>query len=331
MVPTRLPPLIHLDSGGTPVQDLTASAIALIHQQLGSISCRQLTEHGVSRRARQRLQRDGVLLSTGHSVYRMPTFPVTFEARIVTLCLQHPRTFITGPTAAGLEGFRRMPQASRVQLCSPHGLRVDVPNWVQLRQSNRIERHHIRELPNGIRIASLPRLAFDLGADLSPLDLVSVIEQMRHERGLDIEDLFTIAGELSGPRRPGSATFTKALLLMHGGPPTESDPELRVLRALQRRGVPVIPQVDDLELPNGRRIRIDMAVPAVRWAVEVDLHPSHFGVLGTSRDTERDRQCHLIDWQVDRVSPLDYVRFAQTMDELEQLYVKRCEALSRRL
>jgi hypothetical protein len=156
------------------------------------------------------------------------------------------------------------------------------------------------------------------------------MEQIRHERGLAAEEFFTIAGELCGPRRPGSEAFAKALLLMHGGPPVESDPELRVFRALRNRGIPVVPQVDDLELPNGRKVKIDMAVPTVRWAVEVDLHPSHFGVLGTSRDTERDRQCHLIDWQVDRVSPLDYVRFAQTVDELEQLYVTRCEALARR-
>jgi hypothetical protein len=331
MVPTRLPPLIHNERGGSHVQDLSSSAIALIHQQLGSISCRQLTEQGVTRRARERLVNDGVLIATGHSVYRVPACPLTLEARIVALCLQHPMTFITGATGGGLEGLRRMPRASKVQLCSPHGLRLDVPNWVQLRQSNRIEPHHVRTLQNGIRIASLPRLAFDLGADLTPLDLLSVMEQMRHERGLAVDKLFTIAGELCGPRRPGSANFVKALFLTHGVSPVESDPELRVLRALRNRGIPVIPQVDDLELPNGQKIRIDMAVPAVRWAVEVDLHPTHFGVLGMSRDTQRDRQCHLIDWQVDRVSPLDYARFTQTIDELEQLYITRCEALARRL
>ena len=310
---------------------LTSPAVALLQRQLGSITNRQLIDCGVSRRARERLIEDAVLRPVGQSVYRVPHSPNTFEARIVTLCLQHPRTFITGPTAGALDGFRRMPRASKVQLCSPHGMHLAVPNWVQLRQSNRIEPHHIRTLPNGIRLASLPRLAFDLGADLTPVDLLSAMEQMRHERGLDVQDLFTIAGELCGRRRPGSETFSKALLLMHGGPPTESDPELRVLRALHNRGVPVIPQVDDLQLPNGRKIKIDMAVPEVRWGVEVDLHPSHFGVLGTSRDTERDRQCHLIDWQVDRVSPLDYVRFGQTMDELQQLYHRRCEALARRL
>jgi len=310
---------------------LTSPAVALLQRQLGSITSRQLIECGVGRRARERLLEHQVLRAVGLSVYRVPDSPNTFEARIVTLCLQHPRTFITGPTAGGLDGFRRMPRASKVQLCSPHGMHLAVPNWVQLRQSNRIEPHHVHTLPNGIRLASLPRLAFDLGADLSPFDLLSVMEQMRHERGLAVEDLFSIAGELCGPRRPGSETFAKALVLMHGGPPVESHPELRVLRALQSRDIPVVPQVDDLMLPNGRKVRIDMAVPRVRWAVEVDLHPTHFGVVGTSRDTQRDRQCHLIDWQVDRVSPLDYIRFAQTIDELAQLYNRRCEVLARRL
>jgi hypothetical protein len=224
-----------------------------------------------------------------------------------------------------------MPRTSKVQLCAPHGLRLDVPNWVQLRQSNRIEPHHVRALANGTRLASLPRLAFDLSAELSPIDLLSVMEQMRHERGTDNADFFTVAGELCGQRRPGSNTYATALLLMHGGPPVESHPELRVLRGLQQRGVPVVPQVDGLVLPDGRKIRIDMAVPAVRWAVEVDLHPTHFGVLGTSRDTQRDRQCHLIDWQVDRVSPLDYARLESALDQLRSLYIARRHALERRL
>jgi hypothetical protein len=309
---------------------LTSPAVALLQRQLGSITSRQLIECGVGRRARERLLEGAVLRAVGQSVYRVPDSPNTLEARIVTLCLQHPRTFITGPTAGGLDGFRRMPRTSKVQLCSPHGMHLAVPNWVQLRQSNRIEPHHIRSLPNGIRLASLPRLAFDLGADLSPFDLLSVMEQMRHERGLAVEDLFAIAGELCGPRRPGSETFAKVLLLMHGGPPVESHPELKVLRGLQRRGVPVVPQ-EGLLLPDGRKIRIDMAVPAVRWAVEVDLHPSHFGVLGTSRDTHRDQQCHLIDWQLDHVSPLDYVRLGVALNQLRTLYVARCKALAHRL
>jgi hypothetical protein len=313
------------------MQGLTSSAVALLQQQLGSISCRQLTERGVTRRARERLIDDGVLVAVGHSVYRVPDSPATLDARIITLCLQHPRTFVTGATAGALESLRRMPRASQVQLSAPHGLRLDVPNWVRLRQSNRIEPHHIRTLPNGIRMASLPRLAFDLGTELRPIDLLSVMEQMRHERGVALADFFTTAGELCGPRRPGSSTFATALLLLHGGPPVESHPELKVLRGLQRRGVPVVPQVGGLVLPDGRRIRIDMAVPAVRWAVEVDLHPTHFGVLGTSTDHQRDRQCHLIDWQVDRVSPLDYARLDHTLDQLQELYAARRLALQRRL
>jgi hypothetical protein len=110
------------------------------------------------------------------------------------------------------------------------------------------------------------------------------LEQILHERHCTSDDLLEVARALCAPRRRGSDAFAKALLQHHGGPPTESHPELRILTGLHHRGVPAEPQVDRLQLPNGRSIRIDMAVPAMRWAVEVDVHPHHLGLVGTTLD-----------------------------------------------
>lgn len=71
-------------------------------------------------------------------------------------------------------------------------------------------------------------------------------------------------------------TFATTLLRRHGGPAADSHPELTVLNGLLRRGVPIEPQ-ERLVVPNGHSIRIDMAVRALRWAVEVDVHPWHPG------------------------------------------------------
>ena len=92
--------------------------------------------------------------------------------------------------------------------------------------------------------------------------------------------------------------------------------------------MPVETQVADIALPNGQHIRIDMAVKRVRWAVEVDVHPSHLGLVGTSNDKRRDRQLHLVDWQVERVSALDFISLETTLDELARLYQRRCETFA---
>ena len=87
-----------------------------------------------------------------------------------------------------------------------------------------------------------------------------------------------------------------------------------------------MPQVSDLVLPNGSRIRIDLAVPDVRWAIEIDVHPDHILLEGTTRDKRRDRQCHLIGWQIERVTEVDLIDLPALVDELVVLYRTRVDA-----
>jgi len=179
-------------------------------------------------------------------------------------------------------------------------------------------------------VASWPRLAFDLSADLSRLDLVSVIDQMVHERRTDMSELMETAALLCARGRAGSSRFARVLAERGGRAALESHPEVRVFDGLVRRGVPVVAQVRHLELPDGGRIRIDMAVEPIRWAVEVDVHPAHVELAGTTRDKRRDRQLHLIDWQVERVTPLDLLDIRRVLDELTSLYHARTAALRSR-
>jgi hypothetical protein len=111
-------------------------------------------------------------------------------------------------------------------------------------------------------------------------------------------------------------------------PAAESHPEVVLGDALRARGIPVVPQVEGLVLPNGTRIRIDLAVPAARWAIEIDVHPDHLLLEGTTRDKRRDRQCHMIGWQVERVTELDLIDLSSLVDELSSLYELRISRTS---
>lgn len=310
------------------MSNLPATAVVIIHRQLGHITALQLHETGVSDRQRKALQRTGVLEQVGRSVYRVPGMPRSLESRAIEVSLEHTCGFITGPTAGVLLGLRKMPPTFQIDLCVPHGSKSAVPSHVRLRQSRLIEPSHVCQLENGIRIASFARLAFDLATDLDSQSLSSVVEQMVQRRAVTSDALFEIAALMWSPRRPGSSNFTKMLLRRHGGAAAESHPELRVLEGLLARNVPVRPQ-QQLMLSDGRPIRIDMAVPEVRWAVEVDVHPSHHGIEGTTNDKRRDRQLHRSGWQVERVTSIDLMDEAATCDELADLYRSRVAALSR--
>ncbi len=301
---------------------LTAKALVVLNCQLGAITSTQLLEADVTARQRARLLADGVLAPVGHCVYRVPGMPETLDARAVTLSLQHPTGFVTGPTGGGLVSLRRMPPASKLVFCMPHGSRFDCPNFVELRQSTVTPAEHARTLSNGIRIATFERLAFDLARDLTVANLSSVIEQMLQRKETSMEALGSMARQLCSRGRAGSVTFATTLLRRHGGAPADSHPELTVLDGLLRRGVPVEPQ-ERLVLPNGKSIRIDMAVPALRWAVEVDVHPGHLDLEGTTGDKRRDRQLHFVDWQIERVTALDMLDLPAVLDELVNLFHQR--------
>ena len=303
----------------------------------GIVTAAWLENHDVSRWARHEHVGNGTLVPVYKGVYRVATQPVTLEARCAALCTFQPKGFVTGPTAGRILGLRRMPlqpataggmDATVIHFCTPHGRFRDLDGIV-MRQSALIEKTDVQRRADGINIASPWRLAFDLAADLDPGDLESVIEQILDKRLCTVPTLAKTARRLARPGRPGSTAFVAALAARLPGRPLESHPELVVAKALQAQGIPILVQATWLHLPSGRRIRLDISVPEIRWGLEVDVHPDHFLQQGTA-DRRRDRQCHLIGWQVDRVTALDLLDMAHLVSELVSLYRCRVAELAGR-
>ncbi|MFM7685302.1 MAG: hypothetical protein ACKPDI_05180 [Actinomycetota bacterium] len=308
---------------------LTEDAMAAFAAHQGMATAHMLTVAGVSRSRRQRLVLEGVLEVLYERVFHIMSSPMNVESQCAALCLAYPSSFITGPTAGRLLGLRRMP-AGPIHLSVPHGSHIGPHDGVRLRQTTRFDSSHVTKHGPGIRIAAPARLAFDLGQDLTMLDHRSVVEQMVHQRLTSWPALVKISKQLCHPARPGSARFVELLRSRLPGGAAESHPEIEVAAGLQSRGVPVHLQVGYLHLPNGKRIRFDMAVPDRRWAVEVDVHPGHSQPLGIAGDKQRDRWCHRIDWQVERVTEVDLIDMGVICDELADLYRARCVALDGR-
>jgi hypothetical protein len=302
--------------------DLTQQAFSILRRQHGHASVRQLDAAGVGRNARRRLVEGGALVAVHRSVLRISSAPLTFDARCVALCLAHPSGFITGPSGGRLTRLRRMPPHEPIHFCVAHGVHLS-DDGVVLRQSRKIGPLDVLRLSSGIVVASGPRLAFDLARDLSPLDLASVVEQLIQRKSCTMQSLGATARRLCHPTRPGSIEFARTLINRGDRPASESHPELMLADALRARGVPVQPQFRNLDLPNGSSIRLDLAIPAVQWGIEIDVHPDHLFLDGTTRDKRRDRQCHRIAWQIERVTEIDLLDLDGLLDELVELYLAR--------
>jgi len=306
--------------------DLTPKASRVARSQHGVITIKQLVAAGVSRTTARRLDASGVLVGDHKSVRRLASALRTLEQRCAELCLAHPSIFVTGPTAGSLMGLRRMPRHSPITVSSAHQLHLEHSGVVH-RRSRRVDPSDIRRRDDGIAIAQPTRLAFDLAATLDDRTHRSVVDQLMHEHDVDLSALAATARRLCHPARPGSVRFATTLGTLTGFP-TESDAELRVARALLDRGVPVETNRTWLDLPNGRRARLDLSVAAIRWGIEIDVHPSHLGVIGSTDDKRRDRQAALLGWSIVRLTALDLIDLDATASELVALYRVRCSEVA---
>jgi hypothetical protein len=108
-----------------------------------------------------------------------------------------------------------------------------------------------------------------------------------------------------------------------GDPAGQSHAEIVLADELHLRGVPVERQTQLVRAAGGRLARIDLAVPDIRWGIELDLHPEHRTVDGHAGDARRYRDLHLVEWQIEPVSEIDMLDPPSIADELAVLYQAR--------
>lgn len=304
---------------------LSPAAARWFGEHHGVATAAELRALGLGRKAVDRLCMLGVFRRHARGVYVLATAAETLEHRCRLLCCLHAGGFVTGPTAAILAGLRRQPRLSLLNFSVLHGVHLHHVDGTRFRQTTKLRPSDRRVRPDGIVVASWPRLAFDSAADLSPLDHRSVIHQLRDRRLVTVEELVEIGARLCHPARRGTTTFLVSLLDL-GHEPVDSHPEVILLDALLRRDVPVEPQLE-VQRPDGIAVHLDFGVPSARWAVELDIHPEHRSVDGHHRDAGRTRSLHRFGWQIEPVAELDMSDIERVADELTTLYVDRARAI----
>jgi hypothetical protein len=289
----------------------------------GYLSDDDLRRFGVSEWQRDRLVRAGMLITVFRCVYRIAAYPETFEGRCRAICLAAPTAVITGRAAGRLWGLRLMGRITQIEVRAPHYCNTLKAPWVRLRRCNVMEGVDIVERADGIRVVSPPRLAFDLAANLTPLELESVIEQILDRRYCIMTTLYEMGRRLYHPARPGATTFARVLASRPEWlKPVDSNHELVLYDALRTAGVTGMVRQHKLSLPTGWDIHADVAVPTLRWAIPIDHVTWHGGRIDTQRDKHNDRLAGTIGWRVDRVTDED---IAERLDETvaELLIIRR--------
>jgi len=305
------------------VSDLPVASLAWLATHHGVITSATLRDHKAGRATTERLVTTGVLQRRAKGVFVISSAPLTLEQRCAVMSAAHPSGFITGPTAGALAGLRRMPTSSGIHFAVIHGNHHAKVAGAVYRQTTVIQATDRATRDDGIVVASAVRLAFDLAADLRPLDHLSVVHQLLERRQVTIEELVAIELRLGHPARPGSGLFRRTLDAVAGHAPQDSHPEVELADALRRQGVPVEHQVRVVRPSDGRPMFIDLAVPAARWGIELDIHPEHRSVEGHAADAGRRRVAHRAGWQLETVSEHDARDVERIAAELAALYWAR--------
>ncbi len=280
-------------------------SLAYLRSHHGVASGQALRESGLSPHDVRRLVEAGNLVPVLRGVYRMPAVPYDELARCVAVCSAHPRSVISGPTAGRIWGLRRVPSDHRIHVLAPPHSHPTVEPWVVPYRTQAFHSTDVVHRADGIVVTGRQRTALDLSRHVGTTDLLSIIEQVIRDGRLSDADLRSAAMDWISPRRPWIRRFLEVLDdRLHGGP-AESHGEVVLGEALRAAGVKGLERQYRIDLPGYGPARFDLAVPDVRLAIEVDIHPTHFDTNGQRRDGARDLAARGIDWQVARVVSKD--------------------------
>ena len=304
-----------------PISPALAASIARRH---GVVTVEALVADGTTLNTIKPLVRDGTLVRTHHGVPRVATSPDTFESRCVAACARDDELVISGVAAARLWAFRHVWVTD-----TPIGLvahdRTPIRNGVVLRRTNRLDDTDVVLRPDGIRVASPPRAWFDCARDLDDERFERLTEWLL-DHHTTMPTLWRLTGRMATRGRPGLGRVHRVMSRRSDWQrPAGSGLELRVLLALEARGVGPLVRQHRLVLANGLTIHVDGASPSVRWALEVDHVTWHGGRSDAQRDKGRDRGARRLGWQVDRVTDLELAEdFDGAIHELVELHRLRC-------
>ncbi|RLE21479.1 MAG: hypothetical protein DRJ50_09155 [Actinobacteria bacterium] len=297
--------------------------------QHGVVSLTNLQDAGFSADQIARLVSTATIRRVVDGAYRFASHPETELGRCSAVCLSRPGLTIAGPTAARLWGFRRVGKDQSIHIiCRPKAQPGRAP-WLVPYRTARLDDGDVVGRADGIRVTTPARTVIDMTRFASDIAIISMIEQGLDKHWFRESDLQETAAAIATPGRPFAKRFLTLLSNRIGGGAAGSDWESIVGGALGARVTVGLVRQHALSVGGYGNLRFDLAIPNIKWALEIDVHPSHYTREGAAKDKFRDRCCAEVGWLVQRVGEPDLQhRFEATMDSLERQIRKRRATLT---
>ena len=277
------------------------SLFDLVHEaasrDLGLIARARLIELGVPERTIGDWTRVGRLQTMSPGIYLVMGAPVTWETRVLAVCMSHGGA-ASHRTAAAIRGVPRVARTAP-EIVKPHG--AHAAPAPRVRRTRHFDDLGIRRVNHVPTVGPAP-LALQL-ASLVP-------RQLPLERFEDAVEHLVRSGQVTWPvlaqrveigsaRRTPGVRHLRALVDEYTGDGCESRLEREFLAFVREYDLPRPVEQFPVTLSCGRVLRLDFAYPAERVAIEMDSLEIHTLPHVVVDDREKRRRLRKEGWQVD--------------------------------
>jgi hypothetical protein len=275
-----------------------------VASQRGVITLRQLRESGCDRRTVDRLIAAGEYRAVLPGVFLSAAWPLGREQVKIAACARNPSAVLAFTTAGQEWGLRKMVD-ERVHVLVPHGA-SPIMDGVVVHRCRRIDPHDVVARGELLRVTSVARTLFDVGAVIGVSGVRSALENALDRELVALDEVAECVQRLYHRRRPGSRQIQHVLKSKgEWSAAVQSDLESRVLRAIERVGLPSPSIQHAVPLSDGTSVRFDFAWPRFKVALEVDHSFWHAGSAESRSDKRRDRRVAALGWVTLRITEDD--------------------------
>jgi hypothetical protein len=292
--------------------------------QLGLVTRAQALAGAVTVRQIERRLAKGEWIRVVRGVYRLASWPVTYEQRVLAACLGLDHAAGSHRTAARLHALDGI-HAGRVHVSVPRGLAT---------RSSAATVHQATHLfvPDVVNVGPIPvtsvaRTVVDLAAVLPESRLVSLVDHVLVRRRTTIDEIGeAMVRAEDAPGRAGARRLIAALDAWTPGKAIpDSEPEMELVRAIVERGLPEPDrQVPILDARGKQIAAADVGYPPpARVAMEYDSTEFHGTPRAAVRDIGRANRIVAAGWTFLVATALDRrAGFVAFVDNLEAVLAR---------
>jgi len=303
-----------------------AKIIWFFQRQLGLITREQCLACGLTKGQITQRLRSGLWIEMRPGVYALGGVAPSWEQALLAVTLAGRPAYASHASAAhlwGLRGFLDVPDSIEVVTGLGRLSRVE---GVRGHRSGALFDSDLT-VRGAVPTVTAARAIVDVSGRLVPKELGYLVDDALRRRLMSLEGLRRCAERL-GPAPGRSMKGMQRVLRdrLPGYSPGDSDLETRALRALVGAGLPPPRQQFRMELA-GRRVRIDLAYPEQRIAIELDGWDTHR--FRSSFDADHARRDDLLVAEWSPVTFTSAMTDEYLVSVVERLYRRAMETFAR--